>query len=194
MKVLNIPIYAEAIGQTDINVKNNVEALIYNVSETKGICHGTITELFNEELFEKYNLPSINAKFSGGAIVVFEGDVNVSQTKKGFSNFGRIFLQSANTYLKSKGLDSEVLGNDLIVHEGNILYKVGSFASCWVNNNEMLYTVIHLSNKVDLGLIKEICNKPMEKIPKGLTDYGITASEVLEYIKQTVDEFKESII
>lgn len=41
---------------------------------------------------------------------------------------------------------------------------------------------------VDLEDIKKICKKPMKKVPKGLSEYGITTEEVeqmfLEFCKE----------
>ena len=35
-----------------------------------------------------------------------------------------------------------------------------------------------ISMNVNLDHIKAICKKPMEKVPKGLSEYGITTEEV----------------
>lgn len=40
------------------------------------------------------------------------------------------------------------------------------------------YTAGFISMNVNLDHIKAICKKPMEKVPKGLSEYGITTEEV----------------
>ena len=42
------------------------------------------------------------------------------------------------------------------------------------------YTGGIISMNVNLDHIKAICRKPMKKVPKGLSDYGITSEEVEE--------------
>lgn len=192
MKVLNIPIYSEAIGLTDENIENDKEEMIVvNVAETKGICHGTMTDLFNQDVIEKYKLPAINSKFAGGAIVVFEDDINISQWKYGFSDLGKRFIETVARFLQEEGLNAIVDNNDVIIREDDMNYKVCSYASTWLNGEEGVYTVLHVSMGMDVDLIKEICNKPMEKTPKGLHDYGISSEDVLEYIKDNMDDFKD---
>lgn len=125
------------------------------------------------------NLPAYKTHGFGGVIVNFEGDISVGNYTVENFDFGKNFIQKLAEYLKSRGLNCEILNNDIIV-DGQ--YKVASYMSQRVG--EVIYTAIHISINVDLELIKNICTKEMFKIPHGLSDYGITQDEIINFVKR----------
>lgn len=191
MEVKQMPIYSEAIGYTAENIDGEQkEVIVLNVAETKGICHGIYYDLFDKQLCEDMGLPMIDAKFPGGAIVVFEDDINISQCAYGFSEFGKRLMSCIADFLRSKKLNVEIDNNDVLIVDGESKYKVASYASCWHANDTITYTVAHISMGMDINLVQKICFKPMEKIPKALHDYGINSNDVLRYLNENMEEFK----
>lgn len=63
--------------------------------------------------------------------------------------------------------------------QGNT-YKCGSYSSR--RYGDILYSAFHVSINCNLELIKNICNKPMVKIPKGLNDFAITQEDVIGFL------------
>lgn len=113
----------------------------------------------------------------GGTIVNFKDDICVGNYQPNFNNFGKDFIIRFAEWLNDKGLNAVVDSNDVLV-DGK--YKVASYMSQYING--CLYTAIHISVNMDLELIKSICTKPMNKVPKGLTDYGLKFGEINQTI------------
>lgn len=112
------------------------------------------------------------AYYNGGTIVGNSGDM-------AFAHFGDIengwmkrFANYFVDWLKAKGLNAEFKKNDVLV-DG---YKVCGL--CTTQYGRIDYTAGFISLTVNLDHIKAICKKPMEKVPKGLSEYGITTEEV----------------
>ena len=68
--------------------------------------------------------------------------------------------------------------NDVLV-DG---YKVAS--GCETIHNGFNYMGYQISLYQDLETIKNVCNKPMVKIPKALSEYGITTDEMVDFIEE----------
>ena len=66
-------------------------------------------------------------------------------------------------------------------------YKVASCSSINAGDN-FIYTGFHFSVNVNLEHIKNICQKPMVKIPKGLSDYGVTSNQIVEFLSSLLKE------
>lgn len=74
---------------------------------------------------------------------------------------------------KKRGLNCTFDHNDLLING----YKTASFAGRILPNG-LTYFAIHFSMYMNLDLISKICLKPMVKVPKGLTDFGITKEDI----------------
>ena len=116
------------------------------------------------EIVESYN--------NGGAILANKGDVIFSHldvpNNKWLSKFATYFTE----WLKAKGLNAEYLDNDILV-DG---YKVCGL--CITRYGRIDFSSAILGVNTNLEHIKAICRKPMRKVPKGLSEYGITTEEV----------------
>ena len=189
MLVVNAPV-REAVDTLNRCVLQEMPIIIVNHADEKVIGHGRDLTLFDIDYCEENNIVLLNANFSGGACVVFEDDVNIICYHEGFSDIGQRTLELVNSYLQDKGLNSSIIGNDLIITEDEILYKVGSFASVWINNDRGMETVIHFALNIDNELIERICKKPINKIPKSLSDYGITSQELLDFLWSNLEDLK----
>ena len=154
--------------------------LIANKNETVFVTSDVISVLkgadeLNVEYCNNNNLEIFNTHKFGGTIINFKNDLCIGDYQPKHNSFGEDILNAIKEYLISKGLNASFEDNDVLI-EGK--YKVASYMSTFIN--ECLYTAIHISIDVDLEIIKAICTKPMNKIPKGLSDYGITQQEMKE--------------
>lgn len=133
----------------------------------------------NENYCSRHNIPVIQSLNGGGAIVSFCGDLDIAVLSKDSTVYPRgDMFHSLLEYLSRFVPDIQVNKNDITI--GGV-YKILGLARIRVSN-ELTYTVIHININSDLEAIKNICKKPMVKIPKGLSEYGITAQGIIEYI------------
>lgn len=156
--------------------------LISNKNETvfvtsKGISVLKGADNLNEEYCNNNNLNIYKTHQFGGTIINFENDLCVGNYQPAHNNFGMRIMEGIKDYLASKDIHSIINENDVLI-EGK--YKVASYMSTFING--CLYTAIHISIDINLETIKNICTKPMKKIPKGLSEYGITQNEMKNLI------------
>ena len=156
--------------------------LISNKNETvfvtsKGISVLKGADELNEEYCNNNNLNIYKTHQFGGTIINFENDLCVADYQPAHNNFGMRIMEGIKDYLASKDIHSIINENDVLI-EGK--YKVASYMSTFING--CLYTAIHISIDMNLEIIKNICTKPMKKIPKGLSEYGITQNEMKNLI------------
>lgn len=116
------------------------------------------------EIIESYN--------NAGTIVSNEGDVLIGHFYHPDNGWYHRFIAYFLDWLKAKGLNAEYVSNDIVV-DG---YKVCGM--CVTRYGRIDYTGGIISMNVNLDHIKAICKKPMKKVPKGLSEYGITSAEV----------------
>lgn len=129
----------------------------------------------------KYTKPIITA----GTIIGNEGDI-------AFAHFGEIdngwmkrFVAYFVEWLNNKGLNAVYEDNDILV-DG---YKVCGV--CITRYGRIDYTAGFIGINTNLDHIKAICRKPMKKVPKGLSEYGITTAEVEEMFLKFCETDKE---
>lgn len=182
--VANMKIYGTKDGAAEfyrLRSDENAEGLIVNIPDQQFIASG-----MRRMYADGSDISAYNADYNGGSVVMFVGDLNIIELKKGFSDIGERVIGRVKEYLSQKGIETSRSGNDLVYivndYENNKItqYKVASFGSLWIG--ERMETVVHVSINVDVDLIRKICLKPMKKVPKGLSDFGITAEEVLAFI------------
>ena len=153
--------------------------LIDNHNETLLVKQGDISILYGVGGFNNPdNLPTYNTHNYGGVIVNFGEDLSVVHCEVSGYSFGNNLMDLLVLYFKSLNLNAYRDNNDVLV-DG---YKVASFMN--QRFGEVVYTAAHISVKVDLQTIKSICIKPMEKIPKGLGEYGVTQKMLIDLLQQ----------
>lgn len=126
------------------------------------------------EIVESYN--------NGGTILANKGDIIFSHFDAPENGWIFRFADYFLDWLKAKGLNAEFAGNDILV-DG---YKVCGL--CITRYGCIDFSSAYIGINTNLDHIKAICRKPMVKVPKGLSEYGITTEEVeqmfLEFCKQ----------
>ena len=127
----------------------------------------------DEQYCKEHNIPIFKVSRTGGAIVSNVNDFDFVIVKKGISQSKvPLLLEKLIHLLVEKNVKVKVENNDILC-DG---YKTASYAYREVEGG--IYIAIHISMKVDLELIKNICKKEMKKVPKGLCDFGITYEDV----------------
>jgi hypothetical protein len=126
------------------------------------------------EIVESYN--------NAGTIVSNEGDILIGHFYSIDNGWYDKFISHFLDWLKAKGLNAEFVSNDILV-DG---YKVCGM--CVTRYGRIDYTCGIISMNVNLEHIKQICKKPMKKVPKGLFDYGITSEEVEQMFLEFCNE------
>ena len=132
----------------------------------------------NLQYCSEHNIP-VYRTHDGGTIVNFAGDICVGNYQPTFNTYGEDFLKKFTEWLRGKGLNASFEGNDVLVDDN---LKVGSYMTIYTG--ACLYTALHLSYGMDLEVIKQVCTKPMEKVPQGLEELGISNSDILEFVKE----------
>lgn len=170
MRVLN---FSQLLDERPRLIKNHNETLLV---KQNGTCILYGLGGFNNPS----NLPTYNTHNRGGVIVNFDSDLCVVHYGINDYAFGDILMDFLVAYFKSLNLNAIRDNNDVLV-DG---YKVASFMNA--NIEEVVYTAAHISIEVDLSIIQEVCEKPMIKVPKGLRDYGVTQSELIDLLHKVI--------
>lgn len=135
-------------------------AIVYDKQQVdESVCNG-----LGYEVYEAFNNSGTILGNPGNIVIGYMGEPGTEWR----DNFVAYFVD----WLKGKGLNAEYTKNDVLV-DG---YKVCGM--CVTRYGRIDYTGGIISLNVNLDHIKAICKKPMEKVPKGLSDYGITTEEV----------------
>ena len=139
---------------------------------------------------KEHDIPVYLMERCGGTIVCSKGNVGISAiTPVGWGWQTASFLRALADYLKSKNLNVQYSNNDILV-DG---FKVASSAESRVGDNlKNVYSTYQISINQDIEAIKHICRKEMVKIPKALSDYGITTEEIVDFCEEYWDNLIEN--
>ena len=160
------------------NVRHQIEGLaILRPTEICALI--TTLDATNKEFVESNNIKTVRMGNSGGCIVAFPDNLEMGYFSKDVDGtFLERLTNQVVDYLKSRGLNVSLDNNDVLI-DGT--YKVFSTSKAKYNGT-LLFGAIHVSINCDAELVDKICSKPMKKIPKGLSEYGITSDEMLDLI------------
>lgn len=131
----------------------------------------------------EHNIKCVDIGRRGGTFVVNKGDIGIGIVVKTLDNSKGFEIQDKFIeYLKSKGFNVVLNNNDILI-DG---YKCFAWSSHYYKEYDALFISMHFTMSVNIDLIKEICTKPMNKVPKGFLDFGITREEILEFIEGVI--------
>lgn len=163
-------------------ISTRTEDCIYCIHQNPLVFKSREGEI-NYDYCTRKGISICNSFNMGGIIVANTGDLNMAIMKDEGWRVGENILHSLREKLLPIIPNLEISNNDLLV-DGK--YKIISYAS--VNaNNRLIYTCFHISLNPDIEAIKNICIKPMNKIPKGLSDFGITRDEIINFIQTSLN-------
>ena len=156
------------------------EYAVIIVQDQTEISHGWENDC-NHEYCIANNIPCHNYQRGGGTIVLTKGNISLGfiYNNRKYKRFMfEALLTDLKDYFVGKGLNAEINHNDILI-DG---YKVASsYAHNYGDSYQMTYDSAQISINQDLEVIKNVCLKPMNKIPKGLGEYGITTAEIVEW-------------
>ena len=167
------------------NARNGHEELIIFIPSKICALESSVDPI-NKDYVKTRGIKCINLGNAGGCIVAFPGNVELGHFSKDIDNaFLEKLTKAMIEMLESRGLSVSKDNNDILI-DG--IYKVFSTSKA-AYNGAIAFSGAHISINCDTDLVRKICTKPMVKIPKGLSEYGITTEEVLELI---LEVFKNS--
>ena len=171
------------LGEATKYIKGGLHRLAYVVVERPVAIVHRKTQVDEDEcaalgyeIVESYN--------NAGTIVSNAGDVLVGHFCEPYNGWYDRFIEQFIDWLKSKGLNAEFVDNDILV-DG---YKVCGM--CVTRYGRIDYTGGIISVNTNIDHIKAICKKPMVKVPKGLSEWGITSEEVERWFVQFCEQDK----
>lgn len=139
----------------------------------------------DEETCKSLGYDIYEGLYNGGTLVANEGDLVFAHFYDIKNGWRDRFANYFAAWLCAKGLKAECVGNDVLVDEHKVC------GTCITRYGRIDYTTIFISMNPNLDHIKAISKKPMVKVPKGLSDCGITTEEVeamfLDFCKGDVE-------
>lgn len=172
MKVIK-PTQAEWLDEVKRHIEGGIHKIGYVVIEKPvAIVHreyqvdALICKELGYDIAESFN--------NGGTILANKGDIIFSHLDAPDNGWLDRFVTYFLDWLKVKGLNAVYQNNDILI-DG---YKV--CGTCITRYGRIDFSSAILTVNTNLDHIKAICKKPMVKVPKGLSDYGITTQEMEE--------------
>lgn len=170
------------LGLFNETLSNKIERVLIGVADNFVVLRGN--NCINEQYCKDNNIEIYNSQHTGGCIVLGDGDVEFNVFRyDGWDDCNNLRLLVFD-FLKQKIPTLAMDNNDFIV-DGK--YKVASCSSINAGDG-FIYTGFHFSVNVNLEHIKNICQKPMVKTPKGLSDYGVTSNQIIEFLSSLLKE------
>ena len=166
-------------GFNDV-ISNRKQCFVYGIPDDNYVFQGT-TNLCDCDYCSKYNIKILPIPNEGGVIVLSKGDVEIGIFKDSGWNLCDKFMQELCDRLKEKVPGIAKIDNDLMI-DGKYKCAGSSSINLGDSRNPYIYTAAHISLNVDMELINHICLKEMKKIPKGLSDYGLTTQELVDMV------------
>lgn len=165
------PTQAEWMPEVIKHIKGGIHKIGYVVIESPVAIVHRKTQV-DEEVCKQYGYEVVESYNNGGTILANAGDIIFSHLEAPENGWIFKFADYFVNWLKAKGMNAVYEDNDILV-DG---YKVCGL--CVTRYGRIDFSSAILSIHINLDHIKAICKKPMKKVPKGLSEYGITTEEV----------------
>lgn len=155
---------------------------VYHISPSVSVWTGQLATL-DLAACERLGLEVGQGQYLGGSIVNMPGDLSICITTWGTSELAPQIVERMTERLRELG-EVSIDENDILL-EGK---KVVSWARATTLRG-WCQSVIHCSvGPMDLKLVREICTKPMEKVPGSLGEHGVTAEELWSIAASMIEE------
>ena len=165
-------------------MREHLTSFNYIIHEKTDVLDGTTTKA-NYKYVNSNHLGLFFLKTAGGVTILQEGNVSFAIVNNpNEHHYFSIVLQKFMDFLRSKGLEPINDGNDILV-DG---FKVCAFSSNYIEEYKWSFSSFTFTINIDLDLVRNVCNKPMVKIPKGLSEFGITREEILNLLEEVINE------
>ncbi len=161
----------DAVATIQDFIMNKKQGVAYCVHDEKSI-FTTVSNNIDETYCQEHDYTILDTKHTGGVVVVNAGDISVIHFGDIGNDWMHRFAKHLIEWYQEKGLDATFDGNDVLI-DG---YKISGLSATPYGNIQ--YSTIHIGINTNLEDIKAICKKPMNKVPKGLSEYGVTTEEI----------------
>lgn len=161
----------EWLEKVSYYIMGGIHCIAYGIQDSSVVLTHRKTQV-DEEVCTKLGYTVYEAFNNGGTILTEIGDVEIGHWYVPNNGWLKAFTDYFMEWLKGKGLNARYEDNDILVDD----YKV--CGTCITRYGRIDYTGVHIGINTNLDHIKAICKKPMHKVPKGLSEYGITTEEV----------------
>lgn len=161
------------------SLKNHETNMHYVIHDKTTILDGTNTKA-DYEYIDDHGLEVYFLHTKGGVTVLYEGNLSTGFIGEYKSNDKLMhdYIIAFCKWLYGRGLKPVFDGNDLLI-DG---YKVCAFSSNYDEATQWGLATITFTVNIDVDLVRAVCNKPMEKVPKGLSEYGITVEDIMNNV------------
>jgi len=170
----------EFVEQLDTFLSPDKPREIYIQYEQTEINYGIENDC-DLEWCKEHNIPAYFIGREDGCCVNAAGNINILDVRHQPSTwYCTVLMNSLVQFLKTKGLNAVLEGNDMML-DG---YKVASITAInLAPTYEWQYTGMQISVNQDLYVMEHACKNPTKKTPKGLSEWGITTEDILEWVE-----------
>lgn len=161
----------EWIENVTYYIQSGKHCIAYGIQDTPTVLTHRKSQV-DENVCKAYGYNVYEAFNNGGTILTEIGDFEVGHWDNVDNRWKDRFIDFFVKWLKDKGLNAIYEDNDVLI-DG---YKV--CGTCTTRYGRIDYTGVHIGLNTNLDHIKAICKKPMKKVPKGLSEYGITTEQI----------------
>lgn len=159
------------LGEATKIIQGGLHTTAYLVVDTPIVGVYRKTQV-DEEICDTLGYEVVETYNNASTVVHEKGDILFGHFAEINNDWYNRFVSHFVEWLKSKGLNADFVSNDIVV-DG---YKVCGMAV--TRYGRIDYTAGFIGINTNLDHIKQICKKQMKKVPKGLSEYGITTEEV----------------
>lgn len=152
-------------------IRAGIHCIAYGIQDSQVVLTHRKIQV-DEEVCAELGYTVYEAFNNGGTILTLPGDFEIGHWYVHDNGWCQRFAEYFVNWLKAKGLNAEYTDNDILVDNCKVC------GTCVTRYGRIDYTGIHIGINTNLDHIKAICKKPMKKVPKGLSEYGITTEEV----------------
>lgn len=177
MKKLTVDTWISGVSEI---IKKYEDEIAYGIVDKKIVLVCTDNQV-DKTICKELGYSILKGEQYGGTLVLNKGDFEILHFAKP-NTFLEDFINVFIKWLNEKGINAEFKGNDVMA-EG---YKI--LGCSRKPYGAKVYTAIHIALNVNLENIKKICTKPMNKVPKGLNDFGITSKEIEDFFINYCEE------
>ena len=164
---------------------NKEECLFGGVSNVDFTTHGAIPGTSKRVELKERNF--LQCSYLGGTCIGYAGNVFICAVTKTRSNYIHKLCHIVKNFLDNRGIPAEVIGNDVIYYdESGAMRKIASGGNCCSVKYGMCCAAFQVSIHIDEDYVKNVCTKPVKKIPSSLDRFNITGEELFEYIKENL--------
>jgi hypothetical protein len=170
MEVLKVT-QTEWLGEATKIIQGGLHKTAYLVVENPVVGVYRKTQV-DEEVCNALGYEVVETYNNASTVVHEKGDILFGHFCPIDNGWYHRFIEYFVNWLKDKGLNADFVSNDIVV-DG---YKVCGMAI--TRYGRIDYTAGFIGINTNIDHIKAICKKPMQKVPKGLSEYGITTADV----------------